>query len=246
MKVTMYTINNCPFCDQEKAYLQSKGIAFEEKNLDQNREFLTEMLALGNNFKGVPVTKIEKDDGQSVVLKGFTQEEFDQAFTGNAAAAVPPVVAASDQPNPTPPSQPDPVTPPPVVEPPVVEPPAPTPEPTPPPVVEPPATPTEPQVPTPEAPSDTAVKADDAQTPTPPVNEPETPPAPAPSDHPPSVQSTPANDPLAAILADLQNKSSDVPPGPVVPPVGSDMPAEHVPTDQPTQAPVSEPPAQTQ
>src|SRR3989344_4717535 len=184
MKVTMYTINNCPFCDQEKAYLQSKGIAFEEKNLDQNREFLTEMLALGNNFKGVPVTKIEKDDGQSVVLKGFTQEEFDQAFTGNAAAAVPPVVAASDQPNPTPPSQPDPVTPPPVVEPP-------------------------------------------------------TPPAPAPSDQPPSVQSTPANDPLAAILADLQNKSSDVPPGPVVPPVGSDMPAEHVPTDQPTQAPVS-------
>src|SRR3990167_3071281 len=238
MKVTMYTINNCPFCDQEKAYLQSKGIAFEEKNLDQNREFLTEMLALGNNFKGVPVTKIEKDDGQSVVLKGFTQEEFDQAFTGNAAAAVPPVVAASDQPNTTPPSQPDPVTPPPVVEP--------------------PATPTEPQVPTPEAPSDTAVKADDAQTPTPPVNEPATPeptvppvaepeappvvepptpPAPAPSDQPPSVQSTPANDPLAAILADLQNKSSDVPPAPVVPPVRSNIPPAQTP-DAPTPPPI--------
>ena len=35
------------------------------------------MLTISNNFAGTPVTKIDKDDGQIAVLKGFTQKEFD-------------------------------------------------------------------------------------------------------------------------------------------------------------------------
>jgi glutaredoxin len=80
MKIIIYTVPDCQFSKQEKEYLQSKNLPFEEKNLESNREFLTEMLTLSNNFAGTPVTKIEKDDGQSVVLKGFTQSEFDTAL----------------------------------------------------------------------------------------------------------------------------------------------------------------------
>jgi len=80
MKITVYTITDCQFSKQEREYLNSHGIQFEEKNLETNREFLTEMLAVGSNFAGTPVTKIDKDDGQTVVLKGFTKEEFDKAL----------------------------------------------------------------------------------------------------------------------------------------------------------------------
>jgi glutaredoxin len=80
MKITVYTVSDCQFSKQEKEYLRSHNLAYEEKNLEQNREWLTEMLAVSNNFAGTPVTKIEKDDGQIIVLKGFTQEEFDEVL----------------------------------------------------------------------------------------------------------------------------------------------------------------------
>ncbi|MCX6732638.1 MAG: hypothetical protein NTV98_03805 [Candidatus Roizmanbacteria bacterium] len=86
MKITMYTITECQFSKQEREYLSAHGLTFEEKNLETNREFLAEMLAVGSNFAGTPVTKIEKDDGQIAVLKGFTAAEFDKAL-GFAAQA---------------------------------------------------------------------------------------------------------------------------------------------------------------
>lgn len=87
MKITIYTINDCVFCNQEKEYLKSHNLPFEEKNLEVNREFLTEMLTLSNNFAGTPVTKIEKDDQSVIVLKGFTKEEFDDVLGFAAPAA---------------------------------------------------------------------------------------------------------------------------------------------------------------
>jgi len=86
MKIVIYTINDCPFCKQEKEYLTANKLAFEEKNLEINKDFLTEMLAVSNNFAGTPVTKIEKDDGKIEVLKGFTEGEFDQALGFKPAA----------------------------------------------------------------------------------------------------------------------------------------------------------------
>lgn len=80
MKITVYTITDCQFSKQEKEYLTANKLQYEEKNLETNKEFLTEMLAVSNNFAGTPVTKIEKDDGQIVVLKGFTKEEYDVAL----------------------------------------------------------------------------------------------------------------------------------------------------------------------
>ncbi|MFA5137052.1 MAG: glutaredoxin domain-containing protein [Patescibacteria group bacterium] len=89
MKIIIYTITDCAFSKQEKEYLTSHKLAYEEKNLETNREFLTEMLTISNNFAGTPVTKIEKEDGQIVVLKGFTSQEFDKAL-GFAEEKTPP------------------------------------------------------------------------------------------------------------------------------------------------------------
>ena len=89
MKITVFTITDCYFCKQEKDYLKNNNLQFEEKNLEENRDWLTEMLTISNNFAGTPVTKIEKDDGTIVVLKGFTKEEFDETLGIKAEAAKP-------------------------------------------------------------------------------------------------------------------------------------------------------------
>ncbi len=101
MKVTIYTINDCKFSEAERAYLKQNNIEFEEKNLETNRDFLTEMLAISNNFAGTPVTEIVKDTGEKIVLKGFTAEEFDKAL-GITSAVVTgqPVAAAAAAPAP--------------------------------------------------------------------------------------------------------------------------------------------------
>lgn len=91
MKITVYTITECQFSKQEKEYLLSHGVQFEEKNVASNREFLTEMLAVGSNFAGTPVTKIDTDDGKTVVLKGFTKEEFDKTLGFETQAPAPEV-----------------------------------------------------------------------------------------------------------------------------------------------------------
>ncbi len=97
MKITVYTITDCYFSTQEKEYLKGHNLPIEEKNLEQNREWLTEMLTISNNFAGTPVTKIEKDDGTIVVLKGFTQDEFDEALGFKVATDAPsaPVVESA-------------------------------------------------------------------------------------------------------------------------------------------------------
>ncbi len=85
MKITVYTIKDCAFSKQEKEYLNTNKLQYVEKDLETNKDFLTEMLAVSNNFAGTPVTRVEKDDGTIAVLKGFTKEEFDTTF-GFAAA----------------------------------------------------------------------------------------------------------------------------------------------------------------
>ncbi|MCS6956711.1 MAG: glutaredoxin family protein [Patescibacteria group bacterium] len=86
MKITIYTITDCQFSRQEKEYLKSHNLPFEEKNLELNKEWLTEMLAISDNFAGTPVTRIEKDDGAIRIFKGFTKEEFDEflSFSQNS------------------------------------------------------------------------------------------------------------------------------------------------------------------
>ncbi len=192
MKVVIYTQNNCQFTPQEKNYLASKGVTFEERNVETNKGYLDEMMKLGSNFAGTPVTQIVKDDGTSTVLKGFTQTEFDAALGGapvsaaNADMTMPqapvdqPVVPPAPEPTPAPMPEPAP---------------APMPEPTPAPVVETPA----------------------------PVE--------------PAVQT--ANNPLDAILADLQQKVSAA--TPAVQTANADMTMPQAPVDQPVVPPAPEP-----
>lgn len=112
MKIVIYTTNDCKFSQQEKDFLKSKNLPFEEKNIETNRDLLTEMLQVSGNFAGTPVTEITKDNGEKVVLKGFTVEDFNEFLnpapttsteTATSAAPLPteqmaPAPFTSDQP----------------------------------------------------------------------------------------------------------------------------------------------------
>lgn len=132
MKITIYTITNCPFCKAEKDYLTSKNLLFVEKNVETDRAALGEMMELSDHFAGVPFTTIAPDSGDLIKIKGFTKEEFDVALTAVGA------MSGVDQPQAPAPTEPTSPPPPPPVTVPVVPPtptpaPVPTPEPTPPP-----------------------------------------------------------------------------------------------------------------
>jgi len=50
--ITVYSKNNCPFCDRAKGLLESKGVAYEVINIEENpnaREFL-----VGQGLRSVP------------------------------------------------------------------------------------------------------------------------------------------------------------------------------------------------
>ena len=70
-KVTVYTSNTCPYCTMAKDYLKDKEVAFEEKNVQTDKEARQELMAMG--YTGVPVICV--DDEQIV---GFDKNRLDE------------------------------------------------------------------------------------------------------------------------------------------------------------------------
>lgn len=231
MKITIYTITDCQFSKQEKEYLTTHNLPYEEKNLETNHEYLTEMLNVSNNFAGTPVTKLEKDDGNIVVLKGFTAEEFDRELGFKKAEEktdeqkeVKPEDSQQVAPPPAPPQPPTAPTPPaPVTQPQA----APAPEPVAPPVMN-------------EQPVPPMNTAPDASTMAqPPMNQPmamnnqQPPQAPQqmPANDVPATDSTIDDASLDAILNQLQEKTaepantSNQQPTPQAPPASGNAPS---------------------
>lgn len=64
--LTVYSKNQCAFCDQAKALLKSKSIPFEEVKIDENEE--ARAFVLGEGHRTVP--QIYKD-GKVFVEGGF-------------------------------------------------------------------------------------------------------------------------------------------------------------------------------
>ncbi|HEY8496367.1 MAG TPA: glutaredoxin family protein [Limnochordales bacterium] len=58
----VYTSATCPYCTLLKQFLDSQGIAYEERNVSLNRQYVAELAKLG--AMGVPTTVI---DGRVIV-----------------------------------------------------------------------------------------------------------------------------------------------------------------------------------
>ena len=79
--ITVYSKNNCPFCDRAKALLESKGIEYKTINIEEQPEHRETLVDLG--LRSVP--QIFKD---GVLLPGGYQglagkdEEFFNTLKG--------------------------------------------------------------------------------------------------------------------------------------------------------------------
>lgn len=71
--VKVYSIHDCPWCDKVKKYLQSKGVEYEERNVEENEEYAKEALAISGDDI-VPVTTI---DGKNFVVS-FDKVKLDK------------------------------------------------------------------------------------------------------------------------------------------------------------------------
>ncbi|HLG90929.1 MAG TPA: glutaredoxin domain-containing protein [Candidatus Saccharimonadales bacterium] len=78
-KVVVYSTTTCPYCHMEKAYLKSKGVAFEDVVLDVQQDKIPEFVDICGNM-GVPCTHIVKDDGTEQKILGFDKPTIDTAL----------------------------------------------------------------------------------------------------------------------------------------------------------------------
>jgi len=75
-KVIVYSTNWCAYCKMAKQYLAGKGVAVEEKNIEEDPEAHKELMAkIGGNFRGVPVIDI-----YGTIILGFDRPKIDAAL----------------------------------------------------------------------------------------------------------------------------------------------------------------------
>lgn len=77
--LTVYSKSNCPFCEQAKAFLDSKGVEYRVIKIDENpeaREFLMQQ-----GFRSVPQIFTEDElfvEGGYQGLVRLTEDEFNE------------------------------------------------------------------------------------------------------------------------------------------------------------------------
>ncbi|MFN0108758.1 MAG: glutaredoxin family protein [Blastocatellia bacterium] len=57
--VVIYTKPGCPYCAKAKAWHNDQGIAFDERNAQDNPVYRQEMLGYSNNDPTVPVIVVD-------------------------------------------------------------------------------------------------------------------------------------------------------------------------------------------
>ncbi len=73
-KVRIYSTPTCPYCHKAKAYLDQKGITYEDIDVSVNSEKAKEVVNLSGQMS-VPVLDI---DGEIIV--GFDKEKIEKAL----------------------------------------------------------------------------------------------------------------------------------------------------------------------
>lgn len=74
MKVTVFGSTTCAFCKVERQWLDSKGVSYDYRNIDEDpeaKEFVEK-----SGFSGVPVTVIEGKE----TIQGFNRPALTKAL----------------------------------------------------------------------------------------------------------------------------------------------------------------------
>jgi len=79
MPLKVYTTPTCPWCKEAKAFLQAKGVAFQEVDVSKDRKLVEELRKISGQL-GVPVST----DGKAIVI-GFNKPGLEKLAAAVAA-----------------------------------------------------------------------------------------------------------------------------------------------------------------
>ena len=68
--ITIFTTNTCSYCGMVKRYLSSKGLSYEEVNLEEHPDRQEEVLKMSGALT-VPITIVTKQDDSQEVIVGY-------------------------------------------------------------------------------------------------------------------------------------------------------------------------------
>ena len=68
--VTIFTTNTCGYCQRVKTYLKTKGVGYDEVNLDEHPRRRSEAHSISGALT-VPVTVVTKTDDSKEVIVGY-------------------------------------------------------------------------------------------------------------------------------------------------------------------------------
>lgn len=73
--ITIFTTSTCSYCPMVKRYLASKGLTYDEVNLEENPDRQAEVLAMSGALT-VPVTIVTKSDDSQDVIVGYNLQRL--------------------------------------------------------------------------------------------------------------------------------------------------------------------------
>ena len=77
--ITIFTTNTCAYCVMVKKWLSSKGMTYQEVNLEEHPEHQQEAL-LKSGALTVPVTVVTKEDNSEEVIIGYNLSKLAAAI----------------------------------------------------------------------------------------------------------------------------------------------------------------------
>ncbi len=77
--ITIFTTNTCAYCGMVKKYLGSKGMEYEEVNLDSDPHRQKEAFELSGQLT-VPITVVTKQDDSKEVVVGYNLSKLAPAI----------------------------------------------------------------------------------------------------------------------------------------------------------------------
>lgn len=77
--ITVFTTSTCSYCPMVKRYLQSKGLNYDEVNLEEHPDRQAEVLQMSGAMT-VPVTVVTKTDDTQEVIVGYNLQRLAPAI----------------------------------------------------------------------------------------------------------------------------------------------------------------------
>ncbi|MEX2006922.1 MAG: glutaredoxin family protein [Candidatus Saccharimonadales bacterium] len=78
--ITIFTTNTCSYCPMVKRFLASKGLAYDEVNLEEYPDRQAEVFNMSGALT-VPITVITRDDDTKEVVVGYNLQRLAPAVT---------------------------------------------------------------------------------------------------------------------------------------------------------------------